>query len=100
MRVMDDRFGTLRNATSSALFGETGATPAALREAIARGNAPQELRTLVQKIRSRAYTVTDQDVDALRGSYTEDQLFEIIVVAAFGAAQERLEAARRALADA
>lgn len=56
--------------------------------------------TLVEKVRSRAYTVTDQDLDALRSRYTEDQLFEIIVAAAFGAAQERLAAARRALEEA
>ena len=49
------------------------------------------------KIRMRAYTVTDQDVDALRNHFTEDQLFEIIVAAAFGAASAQLAAARRAL---
>ena len=54
----------------------------------------------MQKIRSRAYTVTDQDLDALRGRYTEDQLFEIIISAAFGAASERLAAAHRALEEA
>jgi alkylhydroperoxidase family enzyme len=58
------------------------------------------LTALVEKIRSRAYTVTDRDLDALRGDYTDDQLFEIIVAAAFGAAQERLAAAYRALEDA
>jgi hypothetical protein len=41
--------------------------------------------------------VTDQDLDALRRDYTEEQLFEIIVSAAFGAAQDRLAAAQRAL---
>jgi alkylhydroperoxidase family enzyme len=56
--------------------------------------------SLVQKIRSRAYTVTDQDLDALRDRYTEEQLFEIVVAAAFGAALERLTAARRALEEA
>jgi alkylhydroperoxidase family enzyme len=43
--------------------------------------------------------VTDQDLDALRDRYSEDQLFEIIVTAAFGAARDRLEAAHRALKD-
>ena len=56
--------------------------------------------TLVQKIRSRPYTVTDQDLEALRSRYTDDQLFEIIVSAAFGAATERLAAAHRALEEA
>ena len=97
---MDDRFAPLRNTTASALLLGPGSTPAELRQQIAEGSAPQELLTLVQKIRSRAYTVTDQDLDALRAHYTEEQLFEIIVAAAFGAAQERLAAARRALEEA
>ena len=54
----------------------------------------------MQKIRSRAYTVTDADLDALRDRYTEDQLFEIIVAAAFGAANDQIAAAHRALEDA
>jgi hypothetical protein len=97
MQTVDDRFAPLRNVTASALLHGPGATPAELRQTVASGNAPQELITLVEKIRSRAYTVTDQDLDTLRGRYTEDQLFEIIVSAAFGAAEERLAAARRAL---
>jgi len=47
-----------------------------------------------------SYTVTDEDVNALRSRYSEDQLFEIVVSAAFGAARERLAAARRALEEA
>jgi hypothetical protein len=97
---VDDRFAPLRNATASALLNAAGTTPAELRQRIAAGRPPEELMALVQKIRVRACTVTDQDVDALRDRYTEDQLFEIIVAAAFGAAQERLDAARRALEEA
>jgi hypothetical protein len=85
---VDDRFASLRNATASALFGAAGATDAELRRTVAAGTPPPELATLVQKIRSRAYTVTDQDLDALRSRYT------------FGAAQERLAATQRALEDA
>jgi hypothetical protein len=97
---MDDRFAPLRNATASALLHGPGATPAELRQRIATGVAPEELISLVQKVRSRAYTVTAQDLDALRSRYSEDQLFEIIVAAAFGAAHERLAAAHRALEEA
>lgn len=74
--------------------------PSATRRAIAAGVPPADLKALVDKIRSRAYTVTDADVDALRHHYPEDQLFEIIVAAAFGAASERLAAARKALEQA
>jgi hypothetical protein len=97
---VDDRFAPLRNTTASALLHGSGATPAELRQEVAKGRPPQELMTLVQKIRSRAYTVTDQDLDALRSRYTEEQLFEIIVAAAFGSAQERLAVAHRALEEA
>lgn len=97
---MDDRFAPLRNSTAAALLHEAGATPAELRQAIAGGHPPEDLTNLVEKIRSRAYAVTNDDLDALRSRYTEEQLFEIIVSAAFGAARERLAAARRALEEA
>ena len=97
---MDDRFASLRNATAAALLRGSGATPGDLRQAIAGGTAPPELVALVQKIRSRPYAVTDQDLDALRDRYSEDQLFEIIVAAAFGAAHDKVAAAQRALEEA
>jgi alkylhydroperoxidase family enzyme len=97
---VDDRFEALRDATASALLRGPGATSVELRQAIARGSPPADLMSLVQKIRSRAYTVTDLDVDALRGRYTEEQLFEIIAAAALGAAHERLVAAQVALNEA
>lgn len=100
MRLMDDRFASFRNATADALLNRAGATPVELRQSIARGNAPPELMSLVEKIRARAYTVTDEDLDRLRARYSEDQLFEIIVAAAFGAASDRLAAVRRALEQA
>jgi len=100
MPGVDDRFASFRKATAAALLDGDGAVPSPTRHAVADGAAPADLKPLVDKIRSRAYTVTDADVDALRRQYTEDQLFEIIVAAAFGAASERLAAARQALEEA
>jgi alkylhydroperoxidase family enzyme len=97
---MHDRFAELRGATAASLLRAPATTTEDLRVAVAAGNAPVELMALVEKIRTRAYTVTDQDVDSLRSQFTEDQLFEIIVAAAFGAAQERLASALRALEEA
>ena len=97
---MNDRFGSLRNATAAALLNGPAATSPELRQAIADGNPPPELTTVVDKVRSRAFTVTDQDLDQLRSRYTEDQLFEIVLCAAFGAANERLATAHRALEEA
>ena len=97
---MEDRFASFRNATAAALLQGSGSTPDNLRQAIAGGSAPPELNALVQKIRSTPYAVTDRDVDALRNQYDEDQLFEIIVSAAFGAANDKIAAARQALEEA
>jgi hypothetical protein len=94
---MSDRYEIFRSATARALFETPGHTSRELRQSAAAGTAPPELTALVEKIHSCAYTVTDPDLDVLRQSYTEDQLFEIIVAAAFGAAEHRLAAARRAL---
>ena len=97
---MNDRFAEFRNATAEALLDGPGTTAVGLRQSIAAGRPPAELTALVEKIRSRAYTVTDQDLDALRGRYTDDELFEVVVAAAFGKARDQLAAAHRALEDA
>ncbi len=97
---MEDRFASFREATAAALLRGPATTAHGLRQAVAAGAPPPELAALVDKIRRHAYQVTDSDIDALRGRYTEDQLFEIVVAAAFGAAQERLAAGRRALEEA
>lgn len=97
---MTSRFDTLRDATRKAVFDSPGTTPRELRRAAATGTPPPPLIALVEKIHSRPHTVTDRDLDSLRSSYDEDQLFEIIIAAAFGAASDRLAAARRALEEA
>jgi alkylhydroperoxidase family enzyme len=95
-----DRFVALRDSTAAALIEGPGNMPPDVRRAIAFGTPPADLAELVQKIRSNASSVTDADVDALRARFSDDALFEIIVSAAFGAAHERLMAARRVLEEA
>jgi hypothetical protein len=97
---MGDRFRELKDATAAALLRGPGASPPELRQACARGEPPDELRALVEKIDRHAYKVTDEDLAALRARYSDDQLFEIIVAAAFGAAARRLDAGLRALEEA
>ena len=88
-----DRLSELLAATRHAVIDGAGFTDATIRRQVASGQPPSELAGLVQKIRERAYAVTDDDVDRLRARYSEDQLFELIVAAAVGAAGERVNAA-------
>jgi len=67
---------------------------------MARGEPPEELRALVDKIRRRAYEVTDEDLDALRARYSEDEIFELVVATVVGAADLRLRAGLKALEEA
>ena len=94
---MADDLTALQRATHRAVLESSGYTDAALRQQVAGGEAPPELAPLVDKIRNYAYRVTDADLDALRAKYTEDELFEIIVAAALGAAEYRLARALAAV---
>jgi hypothetical protein len=94
---MRQRFQALREATVAAVLEGPGKTPPELRRAAAHGEPPEELSALVTKIRRHAYQVTEDDLAALRAKYDEDQLYEIIVAAALGAAGARLDAGLRAL---
>jgi alkylhydroperoxidase family enzyme len=56
------------------------------------------LERWAEKVARHAYTTTDAEVAALLAAgYTEDQIFEITVAAALGAAQARAEFALEAL---
>jgi len=80
--------------------GET--TPELRRAVVARAgtpdahasDVPDDLRGWVDTVARHAYRTTEQDVARLRAAgYTEDQIFELTVAAAFGAAHARLERA-------
>ena len=90
----------LQAATRDAVVDGPGSTDSALRRQVASGQPPSQLAALVQKIFDHAYRVTDDDVDALRSCYSEEQLFELMVAAAVGASEHRLEAALAALESA
>lgn len=96
-RAMREDLEALRRATVDAALRGDGTLPPAVREALARGEGPDEMRALVAKVRDHAYKVTDDDLDALRDRYSEDQLFEAVVAMVLGAADARLRAGLRAL---
>lgn len=56
--------------------------------------APAEMAAYLEKVRDRAYTVVDRDVDALKAAgFSEDEIFEQTVVVAIGEGLRRLDRA-------
>jgi alkylhydroperoxidase family enzyme len=55
--------------------------------------APPEMARYLKKVRLRAYTVTGRDIDELKATFSEDEIFEHTVSAALAAGLERLDAA-------
>jgi hypothetical protein len=61
-------------------------------------DGPSAFEPYLTKVRERAYTVTDEDVQALKDAgYSEDEIFELTVSAAVSAGLERLDAGLGAL---
>ena len=89
--------GPLQRATHQTVVEGPGDVDSSIRRQVALGEPPPDVAALVRKIREHAYKVTDADIDALRDRYSEDQLFELIVAAALGAAEYRLHRALAAL---
>jgi alkylhydroperoxidase family enzyme len=67
----------------------------ALRASVANTAAPApELAAYLEKVRTRAYTVTDRDVEELKAAgLSEDEIFEQTVAAAISEGLRRLDAA-------
>jgi hypothetical protein len=68
----------------------------ALRAIVANTAPPApELDSYLQKVRTRAYAVTDADVEALKAAArSEDEIFEQTVAAAISEGLRRLDAAK------
>ena len=82
----------------SVVDGEGFTDPALRRAAASGGELPELLAAYVHKVRDESYRITDADIAALRGSgYGEEEIFEITIATAVGAASRRLEAGLRAL---
>ena len=59
---------------------------------------PSPMAAYLDKVRVRAYEVTDADVEQLRAAgCSEDEIFEQTVAAAIGEGLRRLDAARRVI---
>ncbi|MFB9833825.1 hypothetical protein [Actinoallomurus acaciae] len=82
-----------------AVLDAPGTTDPALRTAAANGGPlPEPWRSYATAVRDASYEITGADVDRLTAAgHTEDQIFEVTVAAATGAALHGFEAGRRAL---
>ena len=90
----------LRRSAEASLFSGPGETDPALRAQAANGNKlPPSLAPFVEKVRHEAWKVTDEEVAALRGEWSDDALLEVIAAASFGAAGMRLDAALKAIRE-
>lgn len=97
-----DRYRALIDTLRERVLEGPGELDREIRLAAAfRGELPGELRPFVDKLHDEAYKVTDRDLAALvDAGYSEDQLFELTVSGAVGAGLARIDAVRRAFAEA
>jgi alkylhydroperoxidase family enzyme len=76
-------------------------TPTVRRAVFDNDEVPADLAPFVDTVVRYVHRTTDGDVAALvRAGYSEDEVFEAVIVAAAGAADRRLQAVRRATAEA
>ena len=96
---MTDRHADLVSALRAAVFDGEGEVPPTLRRAAGSGEGvPEPWTGYVEKVREQSYRIGDADVAALRSAgCTEEEIFEITVAAASGAALHRLDVGLRAL---
>jgi alkylhydroperoxidase family enzyme len=60
--------------------------------------APEPMRAYLDKVHTRAYAITDADVEALKAAgLTEDEIFEQTVAVAIAEGLHRLDVAERVL---
>jgi hypothetical protein len=94
-----DRHREALDGLRRALLDAPGVVPSDVRRAAAaRADVPERFAAYVDAIHDHAYRITDRTVaDLTSAGATDDEVFEITVAAAYGAARGRLDAALAAL---
>jgi hypothetical protein len=85
-------------AVARADEGDGKASLEARRAAFA-GEGPESIRTLIEKVAQYAYKVTDEDLAAAKQHFSEDEIYELVVCAAYGRAERIHAAALAAIAE-
>jgi hypothetical protein len=95
---MSDIRQARRSLEARILTGPGTASTAERRAAFDNTRLKVGLRTLVEKVAKHASRVTEDDIRAARAAgYSEDQVFELVVCAAVGAASRQYESGLLAL---
>jgi AhpD family alkylhydroperoxidase len=84
----DDPVAELRHA----VFEAAAVTPPELRRAAASGDLDEPWKSYTAMVRDASYRITDADIARLLAEHTEDEVFEMTVAAAVGAALKRYDA--------
>jgi hypothetical protein len=86
-------------ALGAVILNGRGVLPPEVRQVVARSDrAPEPFANFADTIHRHTHRVTDRMVAGLtEAGATDDEVFEISVAAAYGAARERLEAGLRAV---
>jgi alkylhydroperoxidase family enzyme len=93
-RRIAERLSALIDAVVSA----AGQLPVERRAAATGEPLPGPMGVFADKVRRRAYAVTDEDIDVLRQlGLNEDAIFELTIASAVGEASARLQAGLRAM---
>lgn len=95
------RHADLVAALRQAVFESAGETEPALRRGAGAGSPVADpWGPYASKVRDQSYRITDTDIAALKAAgRTEEEIFEITVAAATGAALHGLDAGLRALRE-
>ena len=95
---MSDIKNARKTLISRVLERNAKASPSERRAAFNNTGLAKPVSTLVDKVARQAYRVTDDDIAAARYSgLSEDQIFEIVICAAIGAATRQHDIALAAL---
>jgi alkylhydroperoxidase family enzyme len=97
---MDPKYEPKVRDLERRLLQGPGTLDLSVRRAAAAGKElPEALARYVNTVHRHAYKVTDADIEKLLAQgYSEDQVFELTVAAAYGAAKARLDSGLSAMA--
>jgi hypothetical protein len=95
---MSDITNAHKTLIARILEGDGQASRSERRAAFDNAGLAEPLRSLIDKVTKRAYTVTDADIAEVKASgVSEDQIFELVVCAAIGPATRQYDTALAAL---